>query len=215
MNEDGIFNVCMETQRILVNSEAELDAFGQASLSNWVCLCTLAELTHELLIYNRDICFNPEKWNSHEEVEHVIVSFHPDSFIKIAACEHRTSTDYCYELCPVAKHYPPCANWDFGDPHWTSPDAFKVLLRWVPHVSHGEKEGDKDGYFTLNGVRDRQTNDSGFLNVEETLPHGAHDGTMQHWANVIRHELAQPRVPSAPPSNDDDAFYADTLFDEA
>ena len=56
-----------------------------------------------------------------------------------------------------AKHYPPCANWDFGDPHWTSPDAFKVLLRWVPHVSHGEKEGDKDGFFTLNGVRDRQT----------------------------------------------------------
>ena len=64
MKEDGIFNVCMETQRIYVNSEAELDAFGQASLSNWVCLCTLAELTHELLIYNRDICFNPEKWNS-------------------------------------------------------------------------------------------------------------------------------------------------------
>ena len=33
----------METQRIM-STEAELDAFGQASLSNWVCLCTLAEL---------------------------------------------------------------------------------------------------------------------------------------------------------------------------
>ena len=113
-----------------------------------------------------------------------------------ALSAHQLNLDaYRASLCAEVGYYPPRHDWTFHDDHWTHPNAFKVLLTWLPDAAH-----DALGFFPISGVRDRPDKKNGFLNVMETLPYTANPRAAQYWRGVCEHALASThgRLPTPP-----------------
>jgi hypothetical protein len=186
--------------RVDISSPDAIARFAEACNSNWKCVCTLASLTKLLLVYNREVTFDADSWNHSDAVEWLVsVSFCEERFLVMhedAMNAHRLNLDaYHASLCADVADYPPRHDWTFHDEHWTHPNAFKVLLTWLPDAAH-----DTLGFFPISGVRDRPDKKNGFLNVKDTLPCTANPRAEQHWKGVCEHTLASThgRLPTPP-----------------
>ena len=184
--------------RIDISDPDDIVRFAKASNSNWRCLCTLASLTKALLVYNRNISFDADAATDKSLEGLVSVSFSQSSFLVVhadAVQAHRRDLDaYHASLCPEIPNFPTRHDWGFHDEHWNHPDAFTVLLTWLPDAAH-----EKEGFFVIPGVRDRPDKNNGFLNVSKTLRASVNPDARQYWNNVCTHPLAATHGRLPPP----------------
>lgn len=188
------------TDRVDIADIADIVKFATHSTTNWKCLCAIAALTKLLLCYNRELIFDAYEINGRSIEDGIAsVSFCKEKFMVVhrdALNAHRIDL-HAYRSSVVADSaaYPPNSDWTFHDLHWTSPNAFEILLTWLPDVAH-----DTVGFFPLTGVRDRPNKTNGFLNVSETLHYSCTATTPQHWDSFFTHRSASThgRLPTPP-----------------
>ena len=195
------------TNRIEIGTVEDLLQFAKTSVQNWACLCTIAELTKCMLVYNREVTFDPFD-DAHMPCYDgaISVSFCKDIFLTVhidAMNAHRRDLA-AYRASIVSSSYPPVHDWTFHDSHWSDPRAFHVLLEWLPSVAH-----DVRGFFPISGVRERPDRLNGFLNVSLTLHYPTNVRLPQFWDSFYTHPAARThgRLPTPPgltaPDNDD------------
>jgi hypothetical protein len=189
---------------IKIGTADEFEAFARSSQRNWRCLCALAALTQQTLLYNRDVTFDAGEVHGLNECDDGLVSvslsgdLDPPSLVVVDECArqaHAADLDtYVSTLVPKVLNYPPCPDWWFSDEHWTTPLAFEVLLAWLPTITHFES-----GFYNFPGVRDRPEINNGFLNAKDNIQDV---GTIevQWWGGVMNHPLARAhgRLPTPP-----------------
>ena len=186
-------------QRVDMATAEEMEAFARASTGKWRCVCAVAVLTHDLLLYNRDVVFDASAVVGLDQIELLSVSLSPgDELVVIDELQrdlHATDLEaYVRKIAPGIATYPPVFDWRFSDDHFTTPEAFATLLTWLPDAAH-----DKHGFFKLAGVRARPDKLSGVLNVADFL-YDVTEESPQYWQGVFHHPLAAThrRLPTPP-----------------
>jgi hypothetical protein len=198
----ALFVVSSESKRIDMVDISSIKAFAKTSTEAWKCVCAIASFTEALLTYNRDVKFNADCWEPEwaKCVDFVPLSFCAESFLVL----HDEQLDeftadknsFLASMCKNMGDYPESPSWSFSDTTFTTPEAFRVLLTWLPRSVHY-----KHGFFQMAGVRERPDFENGFLNVKDTLPSNATATATQYWDGFCTHSIASThgRLPTPPP----------------
>ena len=173
-------------------------AIAASSQNGWRFLCAFAELSKQLLCFNRDVSFSAPS----AAPQNAVVSFTTGTeFVLVDSDRLDIATrdpDYATKLVGDAVgFYPNRSDWCYSSSEFESPEAIHNLLLWMPNSAH-----DRKGFFPLSGTKERPKHTSGFLDVDAHLVRllGTRFAKLEQYWNTTAstHNTTHGRLPAAP-----------------